>query len=303
MKKRPIKVFGIGQCCLDYLGKIPVYPRPDEKCEFSDLTVQGGGVVATALVALARWGIPCAFSGVIGDDTFGPLIQDSLDSEGIDTSGITIRKGAESQFAFIAADPGTATRTIFWRRPTGKDLTPNELNYDLIGQAKLMHTDGIFPEATLAACETAKKSGTLIAVDAGSLREGMLEIARLSDYFIASHTFARTLIGEDDPTGACRKLAEFGPSLVCVTLGSQGYAALDRGRIIERPAYSVNAIDTTGCGDIFHAGCIYGLLKKWPIDKALDFAAWAAAQASLKLGGRTGIPSVESWSFSTDSER
>jgi sulfofructose kinase len=57
----------------------------------------------------------------------------------------------------------------------------------------------------------------------------------------------------------------------------------------------VEAIDTTGCGDVFHAGFIYGLLKNWNIDKCFDFAAWAAAMVSLKLGGRVGIPTLEDW--------
>jgi len=67
------------------------------------------------------------------------------------------------------------------------------------------------------------------------------------------------------------------------------------GRIIEKPAYPVAAVDTTGCGDIFHAGFIYGVLKGWPLERSLDFAAWSAAQAALSLGGRAGIPKVKDW--------
>ena len=69
--KASIEVFGIGQCSLDYIGKIQAYPPPDRKCEFTDMVIQGGGPVATALVALARWGVSCAFAGVLGDDLFG----------------------------------------------------------------------------------------------------------------------------------------------------------------------------------------------------------------------------------------
>jgi len=67
-------VFGLGQCSLDYIGRLGAYPPPGVKTEFSDLTVQGGGPVATALVALSRWGLRCAFSGVVGDDAFGRVI-------------------------------------------------------------------------------------------------------------------------------------------------------------------------------------------------------------------------------------
>ena len=295
MKKRIFEVFGLGQCCLDYIGKIFSYPPLDTKCEFSDLVIQGGGPVATAMVALARWGVSCAFAGVVGDDQFGEMITSSLDQEKIDTSGVIVRNGFESQFAFIVAEPGLGRRTIFWRRPTGPSLSHEEIDSRILQNAKVFHTDGIFTEASLSACKIAREAGLQVVVDAGSLREGMLELARLSDYFLASETFAKAFIGEDKPLDACIKLAELGPKIVGVTLGPKGYIALDRGRIIERPAYPVEAVDTTGCGDVFHAGFIYGLLKNWNIDKCFDFAAWAGAMVSLKLGGRAGIPTLEDW--------
>jgi sulfofructose kinase len=295
MKKRIFKVFGLGQCCLDYIGKISSYPPPDTKCEFSDLVIQGGGPIATAMVALARWGVSCAFAGVVGDDPFGDMIKSSLDEEKIDTSGIVVRNGFESQFAFIVAEPGFGRRTIFWRKPTGPSLSPEEIDYRIIPNVKVIHTDGIFAEASLAACKAAKEAGVQVVVDAGSSREGMIELARLSDYFLTSETFAKAFIGEDKPLDACIKLSELGPNVVGVTLGAKGYIALDRGRIIKGPAYPVEAVDTTGCGDVFHAGFIYGLLENWNIDKCFDFAAWAGAMVSLKLGGRAGIPTLEDW--------
>jgi len=299
VKEPLLQVFGLGQCCLDYIGKVSAYPLPDAKCEFSDMVVQGGGPVATALVALARWGIKCIFAGVLGDDQFGPMIKASLDDEGIDTSGVLVRKGFDSQFAFVVAEPGLGRRTIFWRRPTGPPPSPEELDLRLIRNARVLHTDGIFPQASLAACKVAKEAGVPVVVDAGSLREGMIDLARFSDYFLASTTFAKAFIGEDNPLEACFKLAELGPPVVGVTLGPEGYVALDRGRIIKRPAYPVEAVDTTGCGDVFHAGFIYGVLAGWNVDKSFDFAAWAAAMVSLKLGGRAGIPQLENWDQTT----
>lgn len=292
MDDKSFQVYGLGQCCLDYIGKVESYPPPDVKCEFTDMVIQGGGPVATALVALARWGVSCAFAGVLGDDLFGTTIKESLEVEGVNTSGVLVREGFDSQFAFILAEPGTGRRTIFWRRPTGPPPNPEEIDYRIIRQAKVVHTDGLFSEASLAACKAAKKAGVPVVVDAGSFREGMLDIARVSDYFLASETFAETLVGEGKPLDVCYELAELGPNVVGITLGPKGYVALDRGRILERPAYSVEAVDTTGCGDVFHAGFIYGLIHAWDVDKSLDFASWAAAKVSLKLGGRAGIPSV-----------
>jgi len=290
MSDRTFQVYGLGQCCLDYVGLVDAYPPADAKCEVREMIVQGGGPVATALVALTRWGLSCAFAGVVADDHFGSVIEASLDDEGIDTSGLIVRPGSNSQFSYIVADPETGTRTVFWRRPTGAPPRPDEIDVDLIRHARVVHLDGLLMEASLAAATEARNAGGWVVVDAGSLRDGMLDLARHSDIFFASEKLSRELVGDDKPMDACHKLAELGPDLVGVTLGHRGYVALHRGRAIERPAHKVNAVDTTGCGDVFHAGLTYGLIAGWDPEKSLDFGAWAAAMVSLEPGGRTGIP-------------
>ena len=77
-----IDVYGLGQCSLDHLAVLPGYPKPDTKCEFREMVVQGGGPAAMAMVALSRWGISCAFAGVVGDYSFGAEIKRTLDVEG-----------------------------------------------------------------------------------------------------------------------------------------------------------------------------------------------------------------------------
>lgn len=294
MAGKNFRVFGLGQCSLDYLARIDGdFPQPDLKREFSEMVIQGGGPVATALVALARWGISCTFSGVAGNDAFGDTIKKSLDTEGVDTTGLIIREGAESQFAFVIAEPEKGRRTILWRRPTGPPISAEEINFELLRGSEILLTDGLFKGASIAACRAAKKAGVQVIVDAGTLRDGMIEIAEYSDCFIASEAFAGAFLGANRPVEACLKLAELGPFLVGVTLGARGYVAVCDGKIIQKPAYGVEAIDTTGCGDVFHAGFVYGRLNGWEIDKCLDFAAWSAARVSLKIGGRSGIPSLK----------
>ncbi len=283
-------VFGLGQCSLDYLGRISAWPLPDTKCEFHDMAIQGGGPVATALVALSRWGLSCHFAGVAGDDPFGRQIAGFFRDEGVDISGLVERPGERSQFAFVAAEPG-GRRTLFWQRPTGAALRPSELRMDVLRATRVLHTDGLFVDASLAAAAEAKTAGVLVAVDAGTLREGMLELARKSDCFVSSESFARSLVGGDDPLGACRRILELGPRIAGVTLGARGYAAMFDGRAIVKPACAVEAADTTGCGDVFHAGLTYGLVRGWDPERSFDFAAWAAARVATRLGGRAGIPS------------
>jgi len=292
MAKVALQVFGLGQCSLDYIGVVDAYPPPDIKCDLSDTVIQGGGPAATAMVALSRWGLSCYLAGVIGDDVFGGMIEASLREEGVDTGGLVVRRSASSQFAFIAAEPVCGRRTIFWRRPTGPEIRPEEIDLSRLSQARVFHTDGLCLEAALYAAAKARKAGAAVVVDAGTLRAGMLDLARLSDCFIVAEPFANALTGGRDPVEACRILADLGPRVVGVTLGKAGYVAFTEGNFIEKQAYPVKAVDTTGCGDVFHAGFIYGLVNGWDAEKSLDLGAWAAARVSLHLGGRTGIPSL-----------
>ncbi|MHC4414583.1 MAG: carbohydrate kinase family protein [Planctomycetota bacterium] len=295
MDPAALDIFGLGQCALDHVVSIDHYPAPDSKCEFGELVIQGGGPVATATVALTRWGLSCSFTGVIGDDAFGERIRASLEEENVPTDRLVVREGATSQVAFITAEPATVRRTIFWRRPTGAPLGPEEVDLDGVKRARILYTDGLYAEAALAACRVAKQHGTEVVVDAGSLREGILDIARLSDHFIVSATFARSYAGSEDPWETCRRLRELGPMVVGVTLGPKGCVALAGDDACTVPAHSVDARDTTGCGDVFHAGYAYGLLKGWPVDQRLDFGAWAAAEVARHLGGRRGIPSASDY--------
>ncbi len=290
--EKRFQVFGLGQCSLDYIGKIEAYPPPDVKCELSEAIFEGGGPAATALTALARWGISCCFAGVVGDDLFGGIIERSLREQGIDTAGLVVRRASASQFAFIAAEQSLRRRNIFWRRPTGAEIRPGEIDLAILRRARLFHTDGLCMEAARFAAEEARRAGVMVVVDGGTLREGMLDLARMSDCFVVSESFARALTGGDNPRRACVMLSELGPRLVGVTLGKTGYVAMAGAKIIEKEAYPVDSVDTTGCGDVFHAGLIYGLLRGWNAEKSLDLGAWAAAQVSLRLGGRSGIPTL-----------
>lgn len=285
-------IVGVGQCSLDIMGTIDAFPLSDSKCEFTGMLIQGGGPTATALSALSRWGLDCVFCGVTGDDVFGMMIRDSLQRENVNIDNLMVRQGCSSQVAFIAAEPSTSRRTVFWQRPAGAPLLPAEIDQGLVAGAGLLHTDGLFIDAALHAARIARKHGVPVSVDAGSLREGMLELAGLSDYFIASENFARQLVGGDDLDAACREIASRGPRVAAVTLGERGFVYLQGMSVAYRPAFKVAAVDTTGCGDVFHAGFIFGILRGVDTERSLEAGAWAASRVSLALGGRTNIPTL-----------
>jgi sulfofructose kinase len=285
-------VTGLGQCSLDSLALVDTFPQVNTKKEVLQLHEQGGGPVATALVALARLGIRCNFYGTTGDDIAGKTIRRSLTDEGVDISGLLERSGNISQLAYIVIEKETARRTIFWKRPSGKALRPDELGADFLTGSDFLLLDGLMYEASFFAAERAKAMGIPVMLDAGSARQGLLDIARLSDYVVASEEFARGLGWDLAPEVLRQKREKLGIKALTITLGERGSITVSGDNVFEIPAFSVKALDTTGAGDVFHGGYIYGLLQGWELRRVVIFAAALAAMKCRTIGGRAGIPGL-----------
>jgi sulfofructose kinase len=284
-------VTGIGQCSLDYLAVVDAYPHANTKKEVLEWSEQGGGPVATALVTLARLGIAARFYGVAGDDGPGEKIRKFLVNEDIDTRVIK-RKGKSSQIAFIAVEKGTGRRTIFWKRPSGEELKKTELDTDFLKGADYLLLDGLMADISLYAAARARERGIPIMLDAGRLRQGMLEIAALSDHLVASEEFARDLKWRLTAEALGKRREELGCKVLTVTLGERGSITVSDKGLLRVPAFTVKTVDTTGAGDVFHGAFISGLLQKWELKDIIVFASAVAAMKCTKAGGRAGIPSL-----------
>ena len=286
-------VTGLGQCSLDYLSLVDLYPPGNTKQEVLEWHEQGGGPVATALVALSRLGISCCFHGITGDDEAGTKIRQSLIDEGIDIKGLLQRKDSFSQLAFIAVEKDTARRTIFWRRASGKALQPEELAEDFLCGSDLLLIDGLMMDVSFAALKKAREMKIPVLLDAGSARPGMYDLARRCDYIVASEVFAEGLGWKLDPQALLKEAEILGSRALTITQGEGGSITAVDGRIISMPAFTVDAVDTTGAGDVFHGGYIFGLLHGWDLERIVRFASAAAAIECRHMGGRTGAPGLD----------
>lgn len=110
---------------------------------------------------------------------------------------------------------------------------------------------------------------------------------------IVSASFPPRLTGIADLRRALLRLAGMGPRFAVATLGAGGALAVADGRLLFEPAFRVCSTDTTSAGDVFHAGCLYGLLGGWEVRRTLRFAAAAAALECTRLGGRAALPSLD----------
>lgn len=290
MDRPHIVVAGIGQASLDYITLVDGYPVEDTKEEAAVFAVAGGGPVATALVGLSRLGVKAFFMGVVGPDDAGTAIIKGLREEKIDVSGVRVRRSGESQRAVIIANRRDGTRTIVWKRPTARTLTAREVDRECISGSDMLILDGLMPEASFKAAEFAREAGVPVLLDAGRVREGMTELCALSDYIVGSAEFAAGLgLG---PVEAVDKLSASGCRAATITLGREGSVTISGGRLIVQKGFDVDVVDTTGAGDVFHAGYAYGVLMGWTMEKTLEFASAFSAIKCMSVGGRGGIPTL-----------
>jgi len=289
-----ILVVGLGQASIDYLGRISHYPPEDEKIELMDFNMQCGGPASTALVTLSRFGIPTSFLGSISDDFFGREILAGLKDEKIDTTCLKIIPGFHSQFAFIAIGEKTGNRNIFWRRGSTPFLDPGDIKLKLFQNAKFLHLDDLMIEAGIEAAKQAKDMGLKVVMDAGSMRDHVLDLLPLVDVLISSQKFITPLAGESaTPEESLRTLEKLCTGDVIITLGSKGSLGLANNEIVFQDAFPINAIDTTGAGDVYHGAYIYGLIKGWEMQECMRFASAAAGLKCLDIGARRGIPNLD----------
>jgi ribokinase len=299
MISKKYDVVGIGCSAVDYLGVVPKIEKLDAKMWMDEFTQQGGGLVATALVALARLGARTHFVGKVGDDDFGRFIADEFKKEGVACHDMVFVKGMSARFAFCVSDRSSGARTIFVTPHTRVPyLKSGEVKRRQIAEARFLHVDGYEMEAQLRAAHIAREGGVTVVLDAEKLDPKMPRLVRLSDVIIASEDYAewhtskhgyvaqaRSLFGEQS------KMA--GNKIVVVTAGIKGSYTVSKDGEFHTPAFKVKVVDTTGCGDVFHGAYIYGLLRQWDLRRTAEFASAVAALKCRALGGRAGIPTLE----------
>ena len=281
---------GLGFCSNDYLALLPEIPL-DSKVQIQQHLVQGGGPAATSTVAAARLGMSAAFIGVTGDDEPGKWIVRDFEAEKVSTEGMVVRKGHTSAIAYCWIDAPTGKRSVAWTRGTLTELTADEVNLELVRQAKILHLDGHNPVGALAAAKEARKHNIPVCLDAGTLRDGVRELLPYVTILIASEAFARLYTGENDLDKAIFKLREIGAEVTGITMGKEGSMALDGDKILRCPAFKIDPVDTTGAGDVYHTGFCVRYLETHDLMECMRFGSAVSAIKCLKLGGRAGIPS------------
>jgi len=285
-------VVGLGLNAVDFLCVIPKFPAFDSKTEILDYEKQGGGQVATAMVACSKWGLRTKYIGKVGEDDLGMFSLKSIREAGVDVSNVAVARGATNQFAFILIDKKSGERTIIWHRDKKLLYEEGELSREDVCKGKILHVDGHDIEATIKAIEWAREEGIYTVIDIDKVEEKTPELIRDVDFLITSSTFGPKLTGIEDREKALVALKRYNRGFLCATLGREGAMAVVGNRIVYSRGFDVETLDTTGAGDVFHAGFIYGLIRNWEALEILRFANAVAALKCTRIGGRS-VPTLE----------
>jgi len=292
-KNKPFEVVGMGLNSVDFLSLVPEFPTLNSKMKMLQFSKQGGGQVATAMVALSRWGIKTKYIGKVGGDELGQFSINSIRQERVDVASVTVEPDAPNQFAMIIVDGLSGERTILWDRDERLMYREGELRKEAICSGKFLHLDGHDLRAALQCAKWAKEEGIPTVVDLDKIEPLTPELIGVIDFVITSSRFPTLFTGIPDRENALLDLQKRTPGFLCATLGPEGAIALVDGKFLRVKGFQTKVVDTTGAGDVFHAGFIYGLLQHWEVAEILRFANAVAALKCRDLGGRRGIPSLE----------
>jgi len=290
-----LQVVGLGVATLDVLLRMREMPTWRGGTPLSGFRLDGGGLVATAMAAAARLGARAGYIGTAGNDAAAEIKIRSLADEGVDLSRLVIRDRPENQVVAVCVDEVTGERVFCGLHGLAENpVQPDELDRDYIVSADYLHLDGFHYAAALHAARWMREAGKTVVLDAGATRgtvgAATRKLLELVDVLICGSGFAPGLTGKNDPFEAGRAALDAGPRIVVQTEGAAGSFTTTADDHFHTPAFTVDVIDTTGAGDVFHGAYIVGMLQGWSLRCIAQFSSAVAALKCTRLGGRAGIP-------------
>ena len=286
------EIIAIGSGCIDHLSIVTHTADGWEQCSVP--LVQGGGLAATGATAIARLGGGVELWGIVGDDYHGQMVRSELERDGVDISQMPVVPGHRTACSYIEVDAETGERTIYG---SGFDRRPENLEafFDptRARQARAMLVTGFIPQVATEAARQIHMTGGKVVADLARIDGPVAELIRHVDAPIMPEFAVEPLVGSFDIPRALALLADLGASMPTFTVGPKGCYYLAQGEVYHCPAFQVRAVDTTGCGDSFHGAFTYAMARGMDQHEAIRFSSAVAALKATRLGGRSGLPTLE----------
>ncbi len=286
-------VLGLGCTAVDDLLYVAAYPPADTKQPVLRREKQCGGLTATALVAAARLGAHCAYAGTLGDDEDSRFVVDCLQLEEIDVRHLVHQSAAKPCRSFIVVDETRQTRNIFYDTQDTIGAHPRRPARSVLQSTRVLLVDRFGVPGMIRAARVARAAGIAVVADFENCDWlGFKQLFALPDHLILAEEFACKLTRTRTPAAAVSKLWSPSRQTVVVTCGVRGCWFRDehQPKAVHQPAFGVKAVDTTGCGDVFHGAYAAALALGLPLVERIRIASAAAALKATRRGGQAGIP-------------
>ena len=288
-------VLGLGCVAVDELLYVPAYPAPDTKIRVLHRERECGGLGATALVAAARLGGRCAYAGVLGNDPLSQFVTDSLQASGIDVAHIPRRNDARPIYSVIIVGEQTGTRNILFDASGGAGADVDAPSAELIRRSRVLFLDHYGMIGNLRAACIAREAGVHVVADIEDAQApGLDQLLENIGHLVISAEIAQSLTGSADPAAAASKLWVTARQAVVVTCGDKGawHVSSPGQTPRHQPAFEVNVVDTTGCGDVFHGAYAFALARGMDMPQRMRLASAAAAIKATRPGAQRGAPDL-----------
>jgi ribokinase len=290
-------VVGFGALNVDMLLKVNRFAGAEEESFIEDYTEACGGSAANTMVGLARLGCKVGFIGKVASDREGKLQIDCFNTEGVDTNGIVQAKQGKSGSVLGFVDKKGA-RALYINPGVNDAIESREINLDYVAQTGFLHLSSFVGEKPFRAQK--KLVGMLpsaikVSFDPGSVyaQKGFAAIEPIirSSYVLMPNALElEQLTGEPDYQKGADFMVELGVKIVAVKLGSKGCYVTDGQERQRVEAFQVKAVDTTGAGDAFNAGFLYGLINNKSLGECGYLGNFVASRSVMKMGARAGLP-------------
>ncbi len=300
-----LDVVCVGGLAVDRVYRLSHLPQPGSGAHILEMDRVGGGVEANVAAALARLGVGVGLVARVGDDADGVWAQDDLAAWGVDTARVVAVPGGSTDFCLVWVAPD-GERAMACDNPSLRGMVLDADDRAYLAQARVLFLSGFVPlKLVHETVRVAREDGLTVAFDLpdsfqdlvarGLSREDFWLLVPQIDLLMTNHLGLTSLLELEEAEDAFAVFGRRAPEVsVAMTMGASG-AWLGRGdQQVFVEAFSVQAVDTTGAGDAFHAGLVYGsLLAGWPLRRAGLFASALAALNCIGLGARGGLVSSD----------
>lgn len=296
MDEKQFDMIGFGNPFQDLIVELDQLPPSNVNIRMRNYVFMGGGNVPTATVAAGRLGLRAAILGVSGDDMFGHANKADFQYNNVDTSHLKLEAGKRTDFCVCVCERSVSGKEFISHPGDFHPLEIEDLDEAFIKSAKILHIGDMLTPAKFQAADWIHQAGGLVSIDAAYYRPDIYQNYRYLDIFIASETYFKAMCDAQGPMNcqtAARYIRAQGPEIVIFTLGEAGCEGVYGDTHFALPAFQVDAMDSTGAGDVFHGAFNYGYLQGWDVPQCARFASAVSAIKCTRLGGRAGIPSLE----------